>query len=447
MLNRLRNSAIATLLGLLAFTAPALATLDDVHQWSATAASNTDVGGTSVAEGMQRASVNNALREMMSELRRGVANQGSDIASAGTTSICATGTSVYAKVTGTTTITALGTANAGCWRIITFTGALTITQNATSLILPGAASITTVAGDVAGFISEGSGNWRMIWFSRIPFTSPLTLSSTAVGTLLTLTSTDAGAAGAPDLVIDRNSATPAAADIAGRLVFTGRDSTAANTTYAYFEGQILDPVDGTEDGKLRFNTIVNGSLAVGLAVAQGVTVGTGAVTDKGAGSLNASAGVYVNGHGTVAQVVSVTSATYQTLGTIMPYDNSIPQITEGDEIFNLAITPTNASSILRITFTGMVGGGAAGTIVSSGLFVDATANALFATGAAMTNGVTPSIITLQFEVSAASTSARTYRIRAGNSTATDAFLNGDSGSRNYGGVSLAVMKIEEILPQ
>jgi len=51
-------------------------------------------------------------------------------------------------------------------RICTFTGALTLTHNATSLILPGAASITTAAGDVAVFVSEGGGNWRCVSYTK-----------------------------------------------------------------------------------------------------------------------------------------------------------------------------------------------------------------------------------------------------------------------------------------
>lgn len=85
--------------------------------------------------------------------------QGADIASATTTDLsAATGESL--TVTGTTTITGLGTAAAGVKRFVRFSGALTLTHNATSLILPGAASITTAAGDTAHLTSLGSGNWR-----------------------------------------------------------------------------------------------------------------------------------------------------------------------------------------------------------------------------------------------------------------------------------------------
>jgi len=61
-------------------------------------------------------------------------------------------------ITGTTTITAFDTIAGGAHRSLMFAGALTLTHNATSLILPGGANITTAAGDVAQFVSLGSGN-------------------------------------------------------------------------------------------------------------------------------------------------------------------------------------------------------------------------------------------------------------------------------------------------
>jgi hypothetical protein len=91
--------------------------------------------------------------------------KGADIASATTTDIGAA-TGNYVVVTGTTTITGLGTVQAGTRRVVEFSGILTLTHNATSLILPNATSIVTEAGDVATFLSEGSGNWRMTGLLR-----------------------------------------------------------------------------------------------------------------------------------------------------------------------------------------------------------------------------------------------------------------------------------------
>lgn len=87
------------------------------------------------------------------------------IASAATTDIgAATANSI--SVTGTATITALGTIPSGALRRVVFTGSLTLTHSGTALILPGAASITTAAGDVAWFESLGSGNWRCVGYHK-----------------------------------------------------------------------------------------------------------------------------------------------------------------------------------------------------------------------------------------------------------------------------------------
>jgi hypothetical protein len=75
--------------------------------------------------------------------------QGADIASAATVNL-ETATGNVVDVTGTTTITAI-TLSQGHWRVVRFTGALTLTNGA-SLVLPGAANITTAAGDYALFV-------------------------------------------------------------------------------------------------------------------------------------------------------------------------------------------------------------------------------------------------------------------------------------------------------
>lgn len=72
----------------------------------------------------------------------------------------------FVHITGTTTITAFDTVQSGAERTVAFEGALTLTHNATSLVLPGNANILTAGGDVAIFRSEGSGNWRCVSYTR-----------------------------------------------------------------------------------------------------------------------------------------------------------------------------------------------------------------------------------------------------------------------------------------
>lgn len=69
-------------------------------------------------------------------------------------------------ISGTTTVTAFDTIAAGAVRHLVFTGVLTLTHNATSLILPTAANISTASGDAATFESLGGGNWRCTSYMR-----------------------------------------------------------------------------------------------------------------------------------------------------------------------------------------------------------------------------------------------------------------------------------------
>lgn len=73
----------------------------------------------------------------------------------------------FVSVTGTTTITALGTTAAnGILKVLKFAGILTLTHNGTSLILPTAANVVTAAGDMAFAIALGSGNWQVLAYTR-----------------------------------------------------------------------------------------------------------------------------------------------------------------------------------------------------------------------------------------------------------------------------------------
>lgn len=161
-----------------------------VKDWSTTAASNTGIISGMSLDGsiMTVSQTDNAFRDIAAQIRSQLGLmgfEGADIASATTTNLAnATGWSV--DVTGTTTITGLGTVDAGQVFILRFTGALILTHNSTSLILPGAANITTVAGDIAVMKSEGSGNWRCVSYQRsgaAPRSStPTTQTFTATGT-------------------------------------------------------------------------------------------------------------------------------------------------------------------------------------------------------------------------------------------------------------------------
>jgi hypothetical protein len=242
------------------------------------------------------------------------AAKGADIASATTADIGAT-TGNFVDVTGTTTITGLGTVQAGTTRQVRFTGALTLTHNATSLILPVAQNITTANGDLATFISLGSGNWLC--------------SSYFIGT------------------------------------------TPINAKYVQ-----------TQIG---------------------------------------------------------TSATYTNVSTVMPIDDTIPQLTEGAQILTVSITPKSTANILEIQ--AIIQGRGDGTNgAGMALFQDSTANAL---NAAVLNGSgTSNTGVLLHRMSAGTTSSTTFTVRVGPA-AGNYYVNGSSSARLFGGVQFCSIIVKE----
>lgn len=143
--------------------------------------------------------------------------QGSDVASAGTISI---GEGGYFNITGTTTITDIdfATDKAGRKAWVKFAGILTLTHNASTLILPTGANITTAAGDTACFVSEGSDVVRCVSYSRA---SGAALVGGGSGNLIgvqTITATGAGTytptSGTASIVIELQGAGGAGGSIA-----------------------------------------------------------------------------------------------------------------------------------------------------------------------------------------------------------------------------------------
>ena len=90
-------------------------------------------------------------------------SKGADVASATVLLLIKDGNS--ADVTGTTTITSFQSIGIGSFITLQFDAILTLTHDATDLILPGGANITTAAGDHFTFIEYASGDYRCIAYA------------------------------------------------------------------------------------------------------------------------------------------------------------------------------------------------------------------------------------------------------------------------------------------
>lgn len=245
-----------------------MANKNDLFDFDETIAANNDnVQGANIAENCASSGINNAIRGLASIVKRAVGSQGSAITSAATTPIAASGTALFTTITGNSAITSFGSVAAGTLRILEFAGTLTLTHNATSLKLPGSTNIQTAAGDVGFFISLGAGNWKCLHYSKSD-------GSAVDGFDGTLISADSGSTGGPDLVLDRNSSSPAANDVLGSIVVRGRSNTAAVKSYVRLRGQIIDPASGSEDGQAILSALVGGAETDLIKIGPGIQIGT-----------------------------------------------------------------------------------------------------------------------------------------------------------------------------
>lgn len=141
---------------------------------STVAGSNSPPGSEAVGT-----SLDDYLRTIQSIIRATYAI-GADVAAAATVDLNAFDAEAV-RITGTATITSLGTCPAGFKRTLRFAGACTLTHSA-SLILPGGVNYVTVADDVLTFLSLGSGNWIATSISTVKGVVLLTGNQTIAGT-------------------------------------------------------------------------------------------------------------------------------------------------------------------------------------------------------------------------------------------------------------------------
>jgi len=148
--------------------------------------------------------------------------------------------------------------------------------------------------------------------------------------------------------------------------------------------------------------------------------------------------------GNVVQVVNFQTGAMATGTAVIPADDTVPQIGEGNEYMTLAITPTSASNKLIIDIRVAVGTSTA-LYVSVVLFQDAIANALAAFGGVAVSAE-PGTFSFSHTMAAGSTSAITFRVRMGGHTTGTLTFNGHLGTRRFGGAMASSITITEVTP-
>ena len=145
--------------------------------------------------------------------------------------------------------------------------------------------------------------------------------------------------------------------------------------------------------------------------------------------------------GNVIQVVNVQSGSYTSSTGTFPFDNTIPQNTEGTELFTVSITPTSSASKLFIQAVACLGN-SAGDWMTIALFQDSTANSLAANLAYQATATGTLMMPLHYYMTAGTTSSTTFKIRYGSNGSTT-YVNGNSSAK-YGGVLISSLTVMEI---
>jgi hypothetical protein len=151
--------------------------------------------------------------------------------------------------------------------------------------------------------------------------------------------------------------------------------------------------------------------------------------------------------GDVVQVLYASTASVVSCATLMVFDDTIPQITEGDEVLTQAITPTSLVNNLFIEASVFGAHSASPLYAGMALFQDATANALSATHQSFSLSRLETNFTLYHKMVAGTVSSTTFRIRCGPQTSGTFYTNAihTSGTRMFGGVSTCHLQVTEVM--
>jgi hypothetical protein len=170
---------------------------------------------------------------------------------------------------------------------------------------------------------------------------------------------------------------------------------------------------------------------------------SGAITLTG--TVNLTGATVTWPAGSLVQTVYTSSAAATTVSNSIPVDTSIPQVGEGTEIAGLTtiITPTDAGHVLELELIIRGQASASGSTSVVAIFRDGGANALAADYFFAAGSDSEFHMVIKHRVTAGSTSATTFTVRAGR-TAGTLTINGRSGATILGGTTEISLTVREI---
>jgi hypothetical protein len=148
--------------------------------------------------------------------------------------------------------------------------------------------------------------------------------------------------------------------------------------------------------------------------------------------------------GTIIGTGSSQYATSANLTTVIPWDDTIPQVTEGTQIISSTVTAQGTLNTFRMRFSGEVATSAA-SWVTVAVFVDGAANAIAGSGVLCEESVgSGRTVDFVFFYTPGDTAAHTITVRVGPDSAVTVRLNGSATARRLGGIMAATLHWDEI---
>ena len=362
------------------------------------------------------------------------------------------------NLTGTASININGTVGATTEN----TGAFTTVTASTSAIV-GSATTSFAAGTLkvwntstTNILAQKSGNnsiapWVFLLKSRGTTPSAHAIVSNGDGTgILGFYGDDGATSLSTAFISSFVDGVPSTNVMPGNLIFATNGGSSSSTERMRITSAGLVGINCTPSGtyQLEINGAVGvtGALTVSGAINGTATnvSGTVAVANGGTGATTASgARTSLGLSGTILQIVNSQTGAVSTGTTVIPQDDTIPQITEGDQYMSLAITPTSATSKLKIDIVVNGSINTANSFVVA-MFQDSTVSAL----AAINNNVAANNLanncSLSYYMVSGTTSATTFSVRCGSVTAATFTFNGQASGRLFGGAMASSITITEI---
>lgn len=296
----------------------------------------------------------------------------------------------------------------------------------------------------SGKVLRATGTGTSAWAQVDPSTDVAALSSTTLRSLLTdETGTGVAVFGT-------------APTISAPVVSTGTFASPMLTTPAVVTSindangneVIKTPATASATNEITVTNAANGNSPTISATGSSDSNVDLTLTPKGTGTIKTSPVNRIDWTalplGSVVQEVFTNFSTVFTGTTLIPSDDTIPQITEGTEFITQAITPKSTTNILVIDAELFLSNSLTTPTITAAIFQDATANAL----AAMSNLAAPIAtgtvnIRVRHTMAAGTISSTTFRVRAGADGASTNTFNGQGGARRYGGITLSSIRITE----